>query len=255
MGERCYSLPPLLPVVQSIRVYETATRIYVVGGNKADTHFKILQIDRTTTDLTLRVENFTYDKQDLKDLLRMIEDGNIRSGGMRELVTNAVALLGFVRFLNGYYLYLIISAQQVGSVGRHKIYTITDVSYIYLPATKPQQYPNEEERYKGLFFGLDLTKDFYFSYTYDLTRTLQHNMNKNNHIFGNYDLMFMWNRFLYKELDDFYKSTGKEFNPWVVPVIHGYFIQTSTFFKISRKLIFLLGKCHLTTYHLIKYTW
>jgi hypothetical protein len=30
-------------------------------------------------------------------------------------------------------------------------------------------------RYKGLFFGIDVTK-FYFSYTYDITHTLQHNM-------------------------------------------------------------------------------
>ena len=39
-----------------------------------------------------------------------------------------------------------------------------------------------EKRYKDLFFGVDLTKGFYFSYTYDLTHTVQHNMVPNNHV-------------------------------------------------------------------------
>ena len=30
-----------------------------------------------------------------------------------------------------------------------------------------------ERRYRSLFLAMDLTRDFYFSYTYDLSRTLQ----------------------------------------------------------------------------------
>lgn len=33
----------------------------------------------------------------------------------------------------------------------------------------------EEGRYKSLFSSMDLTRDFYFSYSYDLTSTLQDN--------------------------------------------------------------------------------
>lgn len=33
-----------------------------------------------------------------------------------------------------------------------------------------------ESRYKSLFASMDLTRDFYFSYTYDLTSPLQHNL-------------------------------------------------------------------------------
>lgn len=32
-----------------------------------------------------------------------------------------------------------------------------------------------ESRYMGLFQFVDMTKDFFFSYSYDLTRSLQHN--------------------------------------------------------------------------------
>ena len=32
-----------------------------------------------------------------------------------------------------------------------------------------------ESKYMGLYQFLDITKDFYFSYSYDLTHSLQHN--------------------------------------------------------------------------------
>lgn len=70
-----------------------------------------------------------------------------------------------------------------------------------------------------------MTKDFYFSYTYDITHTLQYNMNRKNQIRENYNRMFMWNRFLSKELEEVPGLKGKKVNPWVIPVIHGYFIQ------------------------------
>lgn len=35
--------------------------------------------------------------------------------------------------------------------------------------------PAAEKRYRKLFMGIDLTKHFYFSYTYNLAHTLQYN--------------------------------------------------------------------------------
>lgn len=35
--------------------------------------------------------------------------------------------------------------------------------------------PSAEKRYRKLLSGVDLTKHFYFSYTYDLAKTLQYN--------------------------------------------------------------------------------
>ena len=48
---------------------------------------------------------------------------------------------------------------------------IEDLACIYIPPIHPKSATDlgEETRYKSLFFGLDLTRDFYFSYTYDLT--------------------------------------------------------------------------------------
>lgn len=152
-------------------------------------------------------------------------------------------------------MYYITSAHQLGSIGRHKIYTIDSVSSTYIPNTKPQEYVAEEERYsktflysygeryKGLFFGLDVTKDFYFSYTYDLTRTLQYNMNKQNQTKESFNKMFMWNRFLAQVLNELPGLKGKKVNPWIMPVIHGYFIQAS----ILKHLEVILSYRFLTT--------
>lgn len=42
--------------------------------------------------------------------------------------------------------------------------------------TAPRNRETAEARYLGLFQFIDLTKDFFYSYTYDLTNSLQHNM-------------------------------------------------------------------------------
>jgi hypothetical protein len=117
---------------------------------------------------------------------------------------------GFIRFMQGYYMLLISRKSKVGAIGSHFVYSIDDTIYVPIPhpSYKLNNNPNEEMRYrsiarppffcafhptcryfdsniawccvrtnsyKGLFFGMDVTK-FYFSYTYDITHTLQHNM-------------------------------------------------------------------------------
>lgn len=53
-----------------------------------------------------------------------------------------------------------------------------------------------EKRYRKLLLsGLELNKDFYFSYTYNLARTLQANLTTNAPA-DLFDSMFVWNEFL-----------------------------------------------------------
>lgn len=65
-----------------------------------------------------------------------------------------------------------------GCVGPHQVYSVGKTGYVYIPRKlqKVHKQPNSQEaRYKTLFFNMVVT-DFYFSYTYDLTHTLQHNL-------------------------------------------------------------------------------
>ena len=50
----------------------------------------------------------------------------------------------------------------------------------------------EEKRYRKLLLGMDLTQDFFFSYTYDVASTLQNNLTASAQQ-GRFDSMFVWN--------------------------------------------------------------
>lgn len=102
-------------------------------------------------------------------------------------------------------------------------------------------------RYKALFSVLDLSKDFFFSYTYDLTHTLQNNMKaaqqhlsthasnsfiqKKGFNYSSCNKMFVWNRFLVSPLVAIGKDDPENAdlaNLWIQPLVHGYFAQNST---------------------------
>ncbi|KAL6067859.1 phosphatidylinositol-3,5-bisphosphate 5-phosphatase [Balamuthia mandrillaris] len=220
-------------------LYETRQRYYLVGSDRGMTRFRVLKIDRTCpTELKLEEDPRHYSRQEIQDLLLMIEEGNKAAGGMKK-TCSAYGVLGFIRFLQGYYLLLITQKSKIGAIGGHFIYSMDDTLYVYIPhpslKTKLQQ--SEETRYKGLFFGMDTNK-FYFSYSYDLTHTLQYNMAPARHCHASsmdgaplqsnthnepldWNKRFVWNQFLLKELKQ--NTTSSE---WLLPVIHGYFYQS-----------------------------
>jgi hypothetical protein len=168
-------------------------------------------------------------------------------------------------------------------LGGHFVYGISDTSYLYIPhpsSTKASAVgtnsnsvnvnnasnninsagfsgnsmsnnnisssdSSDESKYKALFFGMDLTKDFYFSYTYDLTHTLQYNMVHHEILQDNaghprddvgYNRMFVWNDFLLSELvnqttpppsNNTSSVPQQQRSIWVLPIIHGFFKQES----------------------------
>lgn len=70
-----------------------------------------------------------------------------------------------------YYMILISRRKQVAAIGQHAIYKIEETVMKYIPS-KPPQHP-DEPRYVKMFTTVDLRSNFYFSYSYDLTHTLQ----------------------------------------------------------------------------------
>lgn len=53
---------------------------------------------------------------------------------------------------------------------------------IYIPNDTVRLFHPDEQRYVKMFQGIDLSSNFYFSYSYDLTHTLQYNMAPPKHI-------------------------------------------------------------------------
>ena len=88
-------------------------------------------------------------------------------------------------------------------------------------------------RYKRLFNSIDLTKDFFYSYTYRTMWCLQRNV-KTSYLEGvPNDDMFVWNEFLTRET-----RSQLQNSIWTVALIHGFFRQVNkSIFKSSFALL------------------
>uniref|UniRef100_A0A915P0R5 SAC domain-containing protein n=1 Tax=Meloidogyne floridensis TaxID=298350 RepID=A0A915P0R5_9BILA len=228
--------------VYSLSVYETPTHFYIIGSDATESIFRTLKIDRITqNEFIVGEPNHDYSKADIGELLATVSSSSIvtptekwgrkrnstvsTGGGLLRTLEKACGLIGAVRFLHGYYLLLVSKAKQICQIGNHSIFKVEDVSMIYLPSTSTPL-PPEEQRYAKLFQTVDFTTNFYFSYTYKLSRTLQENSlaekgikwNKNNYKFNmKSEQKFVWNDFL---LEPFRKSRVNR--KWYLELVHGY---------------------------------
>lgn len=63
-------------------------RFYIVGSNQSDERFRVLKIDRTSgNELNVIDDEVVYSKQEITELLGMIENGNKSSGGLHKVVS------------------------------------------------------------------------------------------------------------------------------------------------------------------------
>jgi hypothetical protein len=163
-----------------------------------ETMFRLLKINRLIRyprELSeiVREDGLVYSESDIAEILKMIDEGNKTSGGLVKICT-ACGMVGFVKFLDCFYLALITQKKEVGCIAGNFIYSIKATEMFPVrPRDEPEtnvfrslwkkvnkklsQTSSEiaESRYMGLFQFVDMTKDFFFSYTYDLTHSLQHN--------------------------------------------------------------------------------
>jgi len=88
----------------------------------------------------------------------------------------AHGILGFVRFLKGFYIVLITQKKKVTTIGQHNIYQVKDTQIVPLFRTVSNSNREDEAKYLQIFNRIEIGTGFYFSYTYDLTKSLQENM-------------------------------------------------------------------------------
>ena len=161
---------------------------------------------------------------EIEDVLGMIEHGNVGSGGLRK-VTSCFGIFGFVRFLGGYSIILITKRSAVALIGGHYIYHIDDTLMVHVSGALNHVKPElklDEARYQQIFGQVDINKNFYYSYTYDITSSLQKNMRLptgREHFEPNE--MFVWNSYLNK--DAFVDATS---SMWRLDIIHGFVDQS-----------------------------
>lgn len=213
-----------------------------MGSNNRETRFKLLTISRVSSDDSeLKVYEYPneYSNKDIRQII-----GNIGNAK----VTSAYGVLGFVRFLEGCYLILVTKRTKVAFIGNHPIYTIKDTVMIKVNQPLPSgKNPHPfEQRYVKMFQNIDLKSNFYFSYSYDLTRTLQHNLSAPRYVNpdpSNIDIekeepfpdftgsgdfayrinsrkRFVWNDFLLKPMKNIVLKD------WLLEITHGYLSQS-----------------------------
>lgn len=173
---------PILNCVQKLVLYETRARYFLVGSNQAETKYRVLKIDRTEPkDLVIIDDKHVYNQQEVRELLGRLDLGNRTkigqkgSSGLSRSVS-AFGIVGFVRFLEGYYIVLITKRRKMADIGGHSIYKIEDTNMIYIPNDSVRVAHPDEARYGRIFQNVDLSSNFYFSYSYDLSHSLQYNL-------------------------------------------------------------------------------
>lgn len=168
------------------------------NNNTADASHSAKSTLRPLSDF-LTEDPHVYTQDEIKDMLDILGSAG---GGLKPIV-RAYGIIGFVRFLDCYYLTLITRRAKVGSIGGNGIYTVKGTESFPLKpgergplsAADADQHADPssvllsmwnrgkrsvglgltnreiaELRYQGLYQVVDLSKQFFFSYTYDLTR-------------------------------------------------------------------------------------
>uniref|UniRef100_A0A9L0KFP5 FIG4 phosphoinositide 5-phosphatase n=1 Tax=Equus asinus TaxID=9793 RepID=A0A9L0KFP5_EQUAS len=173
---------PIISSVQKLVLYETRARYFLVGSNHAETKYRVLKIDRTEPkDLVIIDDRHVYTQQEVRELLGRLDLGNRTKMGQKGSsglfrAVSAFGVVGFVRFLEGYYIVLITKRRKMADIGGHAIYKIEDTNMIYIPNDSVRITHPDEARYLRIFQNVDLSSNFYFSYSYDLSHSLQYNL-------------------------------------------------------------------------------
>ncbi|XP_031373626.1 phosphoinositide phosphatase SAC3 isoform X3 [Punica granatum] len=211
--------------MQKFRLYETRSMFYMIGRDKSRTYWRVLKIDRLDpSELNVREDSTTYTERECSDLLRRIHEGNKSTGGLK-FVTTCYGIVGFIKFLGPYYMLLITKRREIGAICGHTVYAISKSEMIPLPnSTVRSAIANsrDENRYKKLLCTVDLTKDFFFSYSYHVMRSLQKNLCDNETGQVLYETMFVWNEFLTRGIRNHLQNTL-----WTVALVYGFFKQAT----------------------------
>ncbi|KAJ1653278.1 Phosphoinositide phosphatase sac1 [Dispira simplex] len=164
----------------------------------------------------------------------------------------AQGILGTIRFLAGYYLVLITGCDKVGTMDEQDIYRITDTKVVPFDLNMVQldaDQKADELIYLSMFKSALNSPFFYFSYTLDLTNTLQRQVTieRSLPLWKRVDTRFYWNAYLQSAMAQ--SATTEVAHRFMLPVIQGYVSvtpcrvkdHTFSYMLISRRSRFRVG--------------
>ncbi|KAH7907384.1 SacI homology domain-containing protein [Hygrophoropsis aurantiaca] len=204
-------------------LYENRLRFFIIASNASDSRHRIAKIDRTSpSDLNMVEDETEYSGKQMSAMLKMLDDGNKASGGLGK-ARIIFGVIGFVRFTAGWYMLVISKRSVVALLGGHYIYHCENTDMIPVCFNHRLEKPAEEQRLLNVFKQVDMSKNFYFSYSYDLTSTLQNNLTEApKNAKWSFTDRYAWNFHL---LTAPFADLPKIGSPWMVPLVHGHVDQ------------------------------
>ncbi|EKX74045.1 conserved hypothetical protein [Theileria equi strain WA] len=183
-------------------VFETDDTVTFVEGN-----YRIIKFEKNSNNWTIlpSVENDEYGS----------------------FVCRCYGILGMISFLEGPYLILVTDIKQCGKLFlEHEVHIVESKRLI--PLYHPCTFKQSERRYIDLFNQFDISNGFFFSYSYDLTNSVQINryisqgdIKQNLSEFDSalLDQKFCFN---YKHIENLL-SHYRDSEPLCLKIIHGYY--------------------------------
>ncbi|XP_060172955.1 phosphoinositide phosphatase SAC2-like [Lycium barbarum] len=226
--------------MRKFKLYETRSNFYMVGWDKTRAFWKVLKIDRLeSSELIIHEDPTTYSEIECADLLNRIHEGNKSTGGLK-LVSRCYGIIGFIKFLGPYYFLVITERRKIGKICGHAVYAITKSEMIPIPNStvlSNMAYSKDENRYKKLLRRMDLTKDYFFSYSYHIMLSFQKNLSNSETGLALYETMFVWNEFLTRGIHNQLQNTL-----WTVALVYGFFKQATLTISAQEFILTLIAR-------------
>ncbi|KAH7296323.1 hypothetical protein KP509_26G019200 [Ceratopteris richardii] len=209
--------------LQEFNVYETLTNFYIIGRDTTGLRWRVLKVDRTEASaLNIYEDPTIYSKKEINDLLTTLREGNRASGGLK-FVINAYGIIGFVKFLEPYYMILITKRRFLGDICGHTVYGIAGTLLLTVP------HPSVSSKLAKL--------DAENSYTYRVMWNLQTNVRSCQHDVLPQGDMYVWNSFLSREFRSQVRTSH-----WTVDLVYGFFKQVKLSSESTRLTLTLIAR-------------
>ncbi|AET39079.1 phosphatidylinositol-3-phosphatase SAC1 Ecym_3618 [Eremothecium cymbalariae DBVPG len=138
------------------------------------------------------------------------------------------ALIGIIRMKNNRYVITANRVEDAGVLNGHKFFKVVEHSVI--PVKKDAKMHSEESQYVALLEAHLSKAALYFSYTYDLTNSIQRNEQHGAASWRTAESRFFWNYYISESLREL-SGDHPSVDDFIVPMIYGFVKVVDTVFK------------------------
>ncbi|CCK71073.1 phosphatidylinositol-3-phosphatase SAC1 KNAG_0G00140 [Huiozyma naganishii CBS 8797] len=155
-------------------------------------------------------------------------------------ITKVAALLGFIAFKLNKYAVIANTVQETGRLNEHIIYKVVQHSVVPINP-RSTLIDSDDAEYLKLLESQLSTATLFFSYTYDLTNSLQRNEKIGNPHWETADTRFFWNHYITEELRSL-TTKDQRVGRFIQPFIYGYAKSVDTILNSAPVTIGLITR-------------